>query len=152
LRGKVARGTALYHRESLRQLLSWPLAEKRPELAIVLVDADGEPHRRQLLDECTRDLPVHRVIAVAVQEFEAWMVADQSAAAAVLGADLLSTGDPERMDRREAKDLLSCWIQTHKPEARDRDVRMTLARTCRLETLAKRCPAFAGLCKDLAAP
>jgi hypothetical protein len=41
-RGNVVRGAALLKRETLRQLLSWPLAHKRPDLVIILVDCDED--------------------------------------------------------------------------------------------------------------
>ncbi len=41
-RGAVARGSTLRTKQALRQLLTWPSASRRPDLAVVLVDAENE--------------------------------------------------------------------------------------------------------------
>jgi Domain of unknown function (DUF4276) len=148
-RGNVARGTALLHRETLRQLLSWPLAHKRPDLVVILVDCDEDPSRRARLEEFVTDVVVSKVIAVAVQEFEAWLIADHAAVCKALDAAPIAPKDPERMARREAKGLLASWMGG-RPESSERGIRMTLANLCDLDVVRRRCPAFDELLRALA--
>ncbi len=45
--GHVLRGSDLLKKERLRQALNWPPNQRRPDLAVVLIDADGRlPCRR----------------------------------------------------------------------------------------------------------
>jgi hypothetical protein len=148
-RGNVARGTQLLHRETLRQLLSWPLAHKRPDLVVVMVDGDEDPSRRAKLEEHVSDLAVAKVIAVAVQEFEAWLIADHAAVCSALDATPIAPKDPERMARREAKALLASWMGAH-PESSARSIRKTLANRCDLDVVRRRCSAFDDLLRALA--
>jgi Domain of unknown function (DUF4276) len=148
-RGNIARGTALLHRETLRQLVTWPLAHKRPELVVILVDGDEDQGRKARLEEYLSDVMVPRAIAVAVQEFEAWLIADHGAACRAFGAALTAPRDPERMARREAKELLRSWMD-HRPESSERAMRMTLANVCDLEVVRRRCSAFDEFLRALA--
>ena len=140
-RANVARGTALLHKETLRQLLTWPVARMRPDLVVVLVDCDEDKGRKTRLEELVADLVVSKVIAVAVQEFEAWLIADHAAVCQAFGTTLPPPRDPERMDRREAKALLESWM-VHRPESTERAMRMTLANLCDLDVVRQRCAAF----------
>lgn len=149
-RGNVARGTQLLHRETVRQLLSWPLAHKRPDLVVILVDADEDTGRKTRLEESLSDLVVTRVVAVAVQEFEAWLIADHAAVGEALGSAPPMPGEPERMDRREAKTLLASWVGD-RPALNERTVRRTLADLCDLEVVSRRCTAFEQFLRELAA-
>lgn len=103
-RGKVAKGSNLLHGRTLRQLLTY-LPVDRPDLAIVLVDADGELSRKRALEEILHDVPGTRLIVVAVHEFETWLVSDGAALARVLSADpLRAPQHPEKLEpaRRES--------------------------------------------------
>src|SRR5690348_4793988 len=44
-RGRIARGGDLEHAPTLRRLLTWIDAALRPDLAVVLTDADGDAGR-----------------------------------------------------------------------------------------------------------
>ncbi|MFC1706913.1 DUF4276 family protein [Planctomycetota bacterium] len=153
LRGRQARGGDLLDRASLRQLLTWVSPRRRPELAIVLVDCDGNKRRRELLEKYTSDPPltVPKVIALAVQEFEAWLVADQQAVAAAIGATVDRTPDPESMPPQNAKDTLKTWLRQHAPETKEKTVRIEIAAGCDLAVVQQRCPAFERLLRDLRA-
>src|SRR5689334_6448808 len=70
VRGAVAQGSRLLHPPTLRKLLTWIDPKKRPDLAIVLVDCDGDSERKKRLEESTASLEAPHVIGVAVQEFE----------------------------------------------------------------------------------
>src|SRR5438094_953071 len=147
-RGTVAVGSDLYHPPTLRQLLTWANPSKRPELAVVLVDCDGEYQRRQELAVATHNLRVRNVIGMAIQEFESWLIADQSALANALGTAPPYPGPPEGLKPREAKNLLTGWCTE---SGRDRgEIRRAIASTCDLGELRRLCPAFAELCTALA--
>jgi hypothetical protein len=147
---RVARGSDLLHRPTLRQLLTW-VTGKRPDLAVVLVDRDGAAPRHTELSVAIRDLaiPVTSVIAVAIEEFESWLIGDSAAVAQVLPE---ATPPPqiESLDRRQAKSLLQQWSASHQ-DKRYREIRLSLANLSNLDTLERRCPSFARFTADLSA-
>lgn len=149
-RGKLARGSMLHGRDTLQQLLSWPDEERMPHLAVVLVDADGKAEERQAeLDSALQELTVETVAAVAIQEFEAWLIADGEAVKSVLRKPLSPPKPPERLGRREAKELLQKWSEEHASKQEPAELRRQLAEQCELDTLARMCPAFAELLRRL---
>ncbi|HEX8706109.1 MAG TPA: DUF4276 family protein [Myxococcaceae bacterium] len=151
-RGKLARGSILHSATTLRPLLFWADPERQPNLAVVLVDADGDEERQKLLDSAIQGVPVETVVSVAIQEFEAWLVADPVALKSVLRKPLAPPKAPEKLSRREAKELLQQWCEEH---ARSRDaaeIRRDLARQCDLDTLGVQCPAFELFMRKLQAP
>jgi hypothetical protein len=105
-RGKPARGSMLHGRTTLRQLLLWPDARRAPHLTVVFVDADGKEERQAELDAAVEGLSVQAIVAVAIQEFEAWLIADPAALEAVIRKPLAPPKPPERLGRQEAKKLL----------------------------------------------
>jgi hypothetical protein len=108
-------------------LINYYPPTRRPELIIVLVDADGDPSIEKSLESDVADMPGTKVIAVAVQEFEAW---------------LLDVPNVESLKPREAKDRLAQVTDS-------RDARKSIAETVELDALAKRCPSFAQCLKKL---
>ena len=92
-RGRRARGSDLLHGPTVRRLLTWATPMAKPDLAVVIVDADGEANRhvalRHILSSRREPQPP-AVIGVAVQEFEAWLIADEAALRQHLGF----AGDP----------------------------------------------------------
>lgn len=147
--GRVARGSSLLDRGNLRQLLSWPMRESRPHLAVVLVDADGKPGRSGELTDWTRDTILRPVIGVAIQEFEAWLISDDAAVSAGLGSGFPTPAAPESMAPGEAKRLLEACIARAGADAQQ--VRRTIAALADLDRLARRSPAFHLFRTDLAA-
>jgi hypothetical protein len=129
VRARLARGSDLLDRRTLRQLLSWPV--NQPDLAVVLVDQDGEPTRKLTLQahlSAAPPLPVQRVVGVAVEEFEAWLISDMDAVRMVLGGDLAEPRSPEKLEPRAAKQLLRGWISASR---RDEPlIRSDIAKTC----------------------
>lgn len=145
---RIAEGSDFLRPTTLRQLFTWLGRNRKPDLAILLVDQDEQADRRRQLRECLSDMRVPRVIAVAVQEFEAWLIADETAAASVLNQPIATPPAPEGMRRREAKQLLRSWIGTSKDESL---ARLEIARVCNLPVIRSRCPAFAEFLSDLGA-
>ena len=101
------------------------------------------------MTEAVRQLTVTRVVGVAVEEFESWLIGDSAALASVLPA---ATPPPEieSLDPRQAKSLLQQWSATQ-PGKTDREIRLSLANLFDLDTLERRCPSFARFASDLSA-
>jgi hypothetical protein len=149
--GREARGSDLHHERTLRQLLRWPRVDRRPDLAVVIVDADDERGRARRLEVATEDVGVARVVGAAVCEFESWLVADALATSRCFARTLPTTKDPEAMRPREAKELLSQWLgEAVRDGARSQVLRRNLAEICELELVARRCPSFADLMNKIA--
>ncbi|MDP3151931.1 MAG: DUF4276 family protein [Archangium sp.] len=145
-RGAVAKGSNLLHQRTLRQLLSY-LPASRPDLLILLVDADGVPSRKRELDAVVSDLPGTKLIAVAVNEFESWLVSDGAALATVLGVESSKAPHhPESLAPSVAKARLQELTDTVQDARR---ARLSLAQNVDLATLIARCPAFAKCLDEL---
>lgn len=110
VRSRRARGSDLRHPPTLRRLLAFPDACRRPDLAIVFVDQDGDGQVSAELRNRTQDLLLPRVIAVPVPEFEAWFLADEAAASAILRASIDTPSDPESHAPGEAKKRFNEWL------------------------------------------
>jgi hypothetical protein len=130
--GRLPRGSDFLHRRTLRQMLTWVRPTDRPDLVVVFVDADGTHDRKRTIEQHLEGLSTSAVvIGIPVQEFEAWLLADQAAS---------GVHEPraiESLNRREAKELLG-----------DGD-RKPMAMGCDLDLVARRCPAFDGFLGDL---
>lgn len=149
IRGRKASGGDFLNEQQLRQLLRWPRRE--PDLAIVLVDRDGEAHRKQRLEEWIADLggETSRIVAVAQEEFEAWLLADIAAVNRTLGTNHQTTSAPESMARREAKGHLAGWIEEIADAPPIPTVYRRIAEHVAIETLAERCASFQQLLDQL---
>lgn len=142
-RGKLVRGSDLHSPETLRSLLFWADARKQPDLVVVLVDQDGDDERQRVLITATGELLVETVIGVAIQEFEAWLIADPAALKTVFRQSLSMNHSPERLGRRDAKEQLRQWSEEHGRSKDPAELRRQLAEHCDLATVARQCPAFA---------
>lgn len=147
LKGKVARGSDLLVPGHARKLLAWPPRSRAPEFAVFLVDGDGDPSRRAAAENAVAGSLVPAVIGVAVQEFEAWLIADDAAVSQASGLHFPTQRGPEDMKPREAKELLADLIGRTRREPRL--VRRTIARTSDLRVIAERCSAFRRFRDDL---
>lgn len=149
-RGKLARGSMLHSRNTLRPLLFWADEDMQPDLAVVLVDADGKADERQEeLSTSMENLLVKAVAAVAIQEFEAWLIADGEAVKSVLRKPLVPPKPPERLGRTQAKALLQQWSEEHASKQAPAELRRQLVLQCNLDTLSRVCPAFAAFLQGL---
>jgi hypothetical protein len=105
--GVPATGSHLLRKKTLVRLLNWPHPAKRPHLVVILVDEDGDGKRySRLTDDASETLPAKTntlVVAVARQEFEAWLLSDTAALRATLGIGTGETPTPEDMQPGEAK-------------------------------------------------
>jgi hypothetical protein len=115
-------------------------------LAIALVDADGDSHRRADLLRALEGIVVPHVVAVATQEFESWLIADHEAVRAVFGRGTGDLPDIESMRPREAKDVFTRLVGEGSDEMQ---ARRTLASMSTLAIVAGKCRSFEFLLKDL---
>jgi hypothetical protein len=139
--GRHATGTQLHHVAALKRLLTW-LPEPVPQLAIVLVDRDADNQRSATLGVVIGQGNLRAILGVAVEEFEAWLVGDPDAVAAICGAQAHAT--PENCSPRVIKD----WLRSTIGGADEWRHRAELAAHSDLARL-KRQPSFANLCNDL---
>jgi hypothetical protein len=115
------------------------------------VDCDDDHRRKLQLTGFLSDIPVEHVVGVAVQEFEAWLIADGDAVRAALGEGRAVPPQPERLARREAKERLASWMAEREQDDA-KLIRTALANLCDMNLVRKRCPAFDEFMRDLGAP
>jgi hypothetical protein len=132
---------------TLRQLLTWADPAFAPDLAIVLVDADGDRARRTEMLKATEELTTPRIIAVAVQELEAWLLADHDVIRTVCNDPSFAMNEMlEELEPGVAKQRLDNMVS----KGGDRLARrLSIAQACRLEELRRRCPSFGQFEQDL---
>ncbi len=148
------RGNDLLDTDTLLGLCTWFYPDRMPDALIVLVDEDEDSARRGRLrkDVDAFESPpcVHRiVIAVAKQEFEAWLIADANAIQEALGSRFQQPPNPESMKRGVAKETLQAAIATSPQAQNPFGVRVDIARRTRLEVVRKACASFDTFMKDL---
>ncbi|MFB6265310.1 MAG: DUF4276 family protein [Bradymonadaceae bacterium] len=117
----------------------------------MLVDNDGKTGRKERLEGFIEELrrQVERLIAVSVEEFEAWLIADTSAVISTLSATIDKVGDPESLELGEAKSRLQGGIADHTDDEDEHSIRQTLVRELDLQRVADRCEAFETFVRDL---
>jgi hypothetical protein len=132
-RGRIAVGSDLLHPKILRRLLTWPRVDARPNLAVVLVDEDGDTGRRSRLEATVEGLPVQVVVGVAVRELEAWLLADTAAVRTATQRDVAAPPSVEGLEPGEAKRRLAVATDGAQTFAK----RMAIAQTADLGRLRK---------------
>lgn len=132
-RGRIAVGSDLLRPKVLRQLLTWPRVDSRPDFAVVLVDEDDDPGRRSRLEATVGNLPVRVVVGVAVRELEAWLLADTNAVSEATQRKIAAPPSVESLEPGEAKRRLSHAIDGVEMFAK----RMKIAQTADLDLLGK---------------
>ncbi len=148
-RGRLPKGSDLLEKTRLRQLLTWPLASRRPDLAVVLVDSDGDHQRRGVISAHVEGLFVNKVVGVAHQAFEAWLVADHATVGLVLWRAVDAPSAVETIPAGEVKKLLRAWIHETAVEMDEKTARVEIACRCDLSVLSSRCHSFELFCKEL---
>jgi hypothetical protein len=117
---------------------------------VVVVDADGDNQKASRLRQTAESISGQpTIIAVAVQEFQAWLLADDAALASALGTSVQPIVSPEALAPRAAKQQLMTLLAARGTEGRL--LRRELARTLQLEQLRNRCPSFNDFLQDLRA-
>lgn len=115
--------------------------EKRCEALIYLIDQDRDPRRRLALDSAQADPAslIAQALGVAVETFDAWILADERALSTVLQYSVDRQRDPETL--RDAKSV--CEALRNGSEG-DLPLRKMYAAVCShvdFNTLTTRCPA-----------
>lgn len=145
------RGSDLLDRKNLRRLLGWP-PNRRPDLAVVLVDEDGVEDRlptvRSYLDA---DWVPPVAVGVAVREFESWLIGDVQSVREVLAIKIDEPQEREGMKPGRAKELLNGWIEKCDRAGKDRSVRVQIAGTLRIDELARTSRSFHRFHEELGA-
>ena len=152
LRGRRVRGSDLRHPRNVRQLATWASPETEPQLTVFFVDADGDASIQRKLESelAARSRPrPPAVVAVPIQEFEAWLISDVAALRAVIGAGD-ATKDPEAMGPGEAKTTLESRLAASTTEIRaQRAMKIAIVNTLDLDAVAKRSRSFEQFRKGL---
>jgi len=111
--------------------------------AIVIRDADNknaaELIKRMEAKVFNRNYPFHKNLLVAVQQLEAWLLADESAISAVTGKKITRVQNPENL--RDPKERLNRLLSEAKSSYTP-EVARKIAASAKLETIEFRCPSF----------
>jgi len=142
-RGKPARGSQLLKARTVEQLLTWVHPDLPPDIAILLVDADGSSTRRGELEAVLarrRIVVPPSVVAVAVQEFEAWMLADLGPVQRLVDRNIDPLSDLEKWKPGEAKHALAGFLGGSRQE--QHRAHLDICGTCDLNTVARNSSSF----------
>ena len=123
VRGRVPKGSDLLRP---RWLVTYPQRATAPDLSIVMIDGDGNRDRLKKVEADLKGLPAVAV-AVAVEEFESWLISDHAAVVEVFGADIEKPARPESLPPRGARELLAKWFALHGRGRSERELRHRLA-------------------------
>lgn len=109
-----------------------------------MIDRDEDAHRQSRVEEAAGRGNVTTVVALAKEEFEAWLASDPKAFAAVTGSSAPVPPEPDAMPRGEAKN----WLRSIIGGSNEAELRKALARAIRLEQL-QRLSAFERFSRNL---
>lgn len=132
----------------LERLYAWPRPDVRPDLQVVFIDEDGDRARSETLRPFVGSPFVAGVLAVAVPEFEGWLIADPQTVSRASGHTFQQPPDVETMRRREPRRRLDDH-QTEEPDERRHAVRLEIAKCLDLDHVAKACSSFGRFVRDL---
>lgn len=143
-KGREPAGADLLNRAVLRQLLTWPEPRLQPDVVIVLVDQDGDALRRDTLRHIVESLRLQfrAIIGVAVEEFEAWLIADHAAVMRIADKNEQQGRAPESLAPGESKRRLQQLLSTSPRDARVYDLRCEVARAVDLALVLEQCRSF----------
>jgi hypothetical protein len=135
LRGRSVRGSDLLVPATLRKLVAFPPTVRRPDLAVILLDEDGDKGRAGLAAELHGTV-VPAILGVAVPEFEAWLLADHACLNSTLGVSVSAPPSAEALARGGAKTLLGqLMTSAGVASGRINSIRCQLAENCSLHLL-----------------
>lgn len=148
---REVRGGDLRNTKVLRRILRWADPRLRPDVAIVLVDQDGDVDRRSMLSACIANPPqvIPIVLGIAVEEFEAWLIADHAAVNRVLELQEDPWPKTETMRPRHAKELLGRLVEGSERGASTPDLRLELVRAMDLNRARESSRSFDRFLTDL---
>lgn len=123
-----------------RKAMQWIHHAERDgfDVIVMVVDQDRIPERRIGLDaaQCEAKYTLPRAIGLAVESFDAWMLADEVALSTAAGSPIPRQKDPEPI--RNPKEVLHALIEGtgDSPTA----VYLRISECIRIENLVERCP------------
>lgn len=143
LAGSRARGGQLLSRGNLRKLLSWADPRRAPDLSVLLVDEDGDESRLERLTNFVKGLaPPFAVIAVAVREFESWLLADHRALARLTGRRIDHATEVESLAPGAAKEHLRELTDGLRDQHGVARAHRVIAEALELDVLVAKCASF----------
>ncbi len=129
-----------FYKRALRWLIE---AENRGHDALIfLIDRDGHKNRSQQMDKAQDNIEgtmLPRAMGVAVEAFDAWILADPRALSKVLGCNVQQQPDPETIKAQTAKARCVELLGESQSGLRPREMYAEVLQTADLETLGKRC-------------
>jgi len=119
--------------------------EHQYEGVVLVVDRDGDTSRSRQFDEAQESpLPeIRRALGVAVETFDAWMLADEQALSYVLGSTIQRLPDPEGM--KEPKAVCTNLRDAARLSLGLADLYHVLAGAIQVAVLENRCPQGFGV-------
>lgn len=143
-KGREPAGADLLNRAVLRQLLTWSEPRFQPDIVIVLVDQDGDALRRDSLRQVVESLRLQfcTIIGVAVEEFEAWLIADHATVMRIADKNEQQGRAPESLAPGESKRRLQQLLSTSSRDVRVYDLRRELAGAVDLSLVLEECRSF----------
>lgn len=107
---------------------------------VLLVDQDGETERREGIDNAQQHprFTVPRALGLAVETFDAWMLADEQSLSVALGRQVPRQKSPEGI--RNPKDVCRDLHTSSNCENDLTQVYTLVAASMNFETVTKRCP------------
>jgi uncharacterized protein DUF4276 len=127
-----------FFKRSVRWLLE---AQKRGfDALILLIDEDGD---RKRVDQMARAQnftrwQFQRALGVAVRTFDAWMLADETALASVLGHPVDRQRDPETI--HDPKQVCAGLLETSRNPLGQAEMYARVAQEANIEVIEERCP------------
>jgi hypothetical protein len=143
LAGARPRGSQLLSRNNVRRLLAWASPQRAPDLSVLLVDEDGDEKRLDRLRSFVAGLaPPFAVVAVAVREFEGWLLADHKSVAKLTGRRIDHARKVESLAPGAAKAHLRELTEALRNEHGVARAHRTIAEQLDLDTLVASCASF----------
>jgi hypothetical protein len=127
-----------YHKRAVAWMRD---AEKRGyDGLILLVDRDSQPPREADIDRAQSDTTsaIQRALGVAIEMFDAWILADECALTEVLGVEVSRQADPETV--RDPKSKVEALLRLSPRGLAATEMYAGVAKIADLAILEARCP------------
>lgn len=126
----------------MKRALSWLryAQNEKYDALVVVIDHDGDNKRIRSISDAQENpiFNLPRAMGVAIQKFDAWILADEKALSQVLGVPINCQPDPE-----ELRDPKARFAELKELGTTDDSGRALYAKVCKqvdLDLLARRCP------------
>lgn len=125
-----------------KRLVRWIREAKRRgyDALVLVIDRDGDPERVRQVDRAQEYTVVEfpRALGVAIESFDAWMLADEKALSAVLGYSVARQKSPESIGKpKQACEHLLASSSLDLPQ---RDMYRAICDAVDIGKLTRRCP------------